>query len=399
MIAFSRILKLLKERLKDRIPPNFETFRDVATYANFMHGNAVLYEQAFASLQNAQVVANPANRLYVTKNANDQFGGNIQSAIDYAVSKNPSADSPWVIEILSPGQYTGNFTLYENIYLTTGSPATSVAVLLTSSTGNTLTLPDSNSGVNSIAITSDSGDTSNSAVSIVPSVSGGVPSVLSSCRAFGTNNAASIRLQPNLNQMPVGIFLDANANSPLGIDIQSGGLVIFGGGASNFHPTGTAIRCEGGSFNIFFQCVIQNDVGSPGYLLEVEGAGAALFSCNSIIASNCFSVSNGGIVIINNHVNANPPTGDTLTLDATSLALLGDWDIGGISPYATFNVADPNNVIYSDDLTFDTGTLAQRPTAPKPGMMFYATDQPDGAKQLIFIAGTGWVDQSDNIIP
>lgn len=352
-----------------------------------------------AQISGAPASNAPLRRLYVTKNPDDPFGGNIQAAVNACES--PSASAPWVVEVLSPGEYAGPVVLPEHVYLVASVPWGTAAVTLRSS-GNTLTLPEVNSGLTGLTVGSDSTNPAHAAVTVIPGAGPGEQSMIVNARAVAANAAASLRVQPGCTSQFVVAVADLNGNSsgPL-VDVQGGGVVAVFAGMTNF-GTGDAMRATGGSFSLVFNAVIQNNSGAAGWLVDADGATVILFTANTLISANGYRGRNGALVALVDAFFFGPPAGTLIDMDATSILGLSEIDIaGGGSPYAQMTIANPANVLHSSSLGFMTGTSAapdQRPTAPQPGMRFYATNRAAGTRQLTFIPGTGWVDQTDTVV-
>lgn len=355
-------------------------------------------------ITSAQPVVSPARRIYLTTNANDPYGGDLQAAIDAAAALQPppSAVAPAVVEILSPGEYVGNFTLPQFVYLTAVAPGTTLAVVLRSSSGNTLTIPEADSGITGIAVLSDSPSTSDAAISVVPVV-GTDSTRLVLSRASGLGGAASLRTEVGTGGTGpvVGIYLDCNGNSPVLIDLIGAGMVINLGGATNFSPTGTCIHASGAaSFSLVFEAVIQSQIGGSGWEIDIEdGATVGVFRGNAVITANGFRARTGAFIGILDYNFYLAPSGTMLELDATGLAGLGNIQIAtGANPYDLIVAPVPANVLFSETLWWREGLDAARPATPRPGMRYYATDRPAGSRQLTWVPSLGWVDQTDTVV-
>lgn len=351
-------------------------------------------------------VVSPARRIYLTKNTDDRYGGDLQAAIDAAATlvPPPSVTAPAVVEILSPGEYVGNFVVPQSVYLTAVAPGTTLAVVLRSTSGNTLTLPEADSGITGIAVISESAAPTDAAISIAPVPAGGDSTRIVLARATGVGGAASLRTEvgSGLAAGPiVGIYLDCNGNSPVLLDLLGAGMVINLGGATNFSPTGTCIHASGAaSFSLLFQAILQTQAGGSGWMIDAEnGATAGVFGGNAVISANCFRSRTGAVVGILDYNFYLTPTGTLLELDATGLAGLGNIQFAtGGNPYDLIVAPVPANVLFSTTLGWREGLDAARPATPQPGMRYYATDRPAGSRQLTWVPSLGWVDQTDTVV-
>lgn len=354
-----------------------------------------------------QGAAQAARRLRVTKNANDPFGGSIQGAIDSITGA--SETTPYIIEVASPGTYEENVVLAPHIYLVALGASPAAAVTLTSSSGTTLTIPERNSGVQGVFVTSSSSSTSDAVVRVVPSTSSpNLGSFLVLVNIVPSDAATPLVTDPGISETVIGIFLGVNGgpNSLLAADIggSGGGLALFTG-SLNAQNGGTGVFVRPGASVSVFTAQLgggTNPAPSP-WVVDVDGgffaasAGVRVFD-----AYNGVRVQNGGQAVLFDMQFLASPVNTSLEVDGTSFAILGPASFinSGASFYSNFNIAGGIN--YVSDGSFESGTVTgpdQRPANPKSGMRFYATDRPPGAQQLTFVPGTGWLDQTDTLVP
>lgn len=353
-----------------------------------------------SALQSIESVVSPDRRVYLTQNADDPFGGDLQRAIDSCES--PTAAAPWIVQIVTPGVYEGNFVVPEHVYLVAVNPGTTPGVTLQSSSGNTLTFPDTNSGASGLTVFTTSPLPADAAINVVPGSGSGDATRFVLMRANGIGGGASLRTQPGTGGVGpiVGIYLDANGTSDVLLDLLGAGIVINLGGVTNFGPNGTAIRATNGSFTLLFQAVLQTANGGTGWLVDADaGSTVYVFNASTVNTANGYRGRTGAFLGVFNHDFLLNLSGTLLDLDALSFAGLGQIQIAmGANPYDLIVAAAPGNVVFAQSLQFLEGLLAGRPATPAPGMRYYATDRPAGTRQLTFTS-LGWVDQADTVVP
>lgn len=407
---FAQVRGLIQNAPKTPIPkgpnriPNPQAWkpRDEALL-DLLAGEADLQAQISAL---APVVA-PARRLYLTKNANDPYGGDLATAISAALALNPppSPADPVVIEILSPGTYEGNVTLVPGLYLVSLSCAPGDSVMLSSSSGVTLTLPEGSSGVQGVNLITTSAAPADAAVEVI---AGGVSdqgSFLILLEILAPNGATALRSVPGTSQLLPLVVAGVTGNTAgPAVDLQGAGLfAIFG--FFNNNAGGTAVLVTNGAFIAVLNALCSIASGSAGWLFDVDGGALIILGQVQFFeTSNVMRGRNGAFLILNNVSSFSNPTGSALDLDGTSVAVVGDEFLpfpGSASAYTGWVGTTTANVAFKPSQLFEVGTTVPdtRPPAPRPGMLFFATDRVAGTQNLTFIPGTGWVDQAGTVVP
>lgn len=350
----------------------------------------------------------PSRRLYLTKNATDQYGGNLNNAIAaaQALTPAPSAANPVVIEILSPGTYTGNFTLVPGLFLVAVSAGPAQGTVLTSTSGVTLTLPEGNSGVQGVDVSSTSANVADAAIEVVAIGNPNAASFLELLDIQAPGGATALRTVPGTSTLLPLVVAGVNgiSTNPL-MDLQGAGFVAIFGFFIN-DGTGTVASITNGSFAIVLNAVVSNAPGGAGWLFDVDGGMVAIIGPTRFFsASNLVRASNGAFVLVFDLTGFSDPSGTVLEVDGTSIAQIGNNFIGAplsTSAYAGWVGTTTANTFFTPTLGWATGTTGgpdQRPPAPQPGMRFFATDLAPGAEQLTFVPGTGWVNQAGAVVP
>lgn len=359
--------------------------------------------EAVKSLGESQAAIAPQHRIYLTQNEDDPYGGNLQNAIDACEA--PTAAEPWIVDILSPGVYEGNFVGREHVYLYAASVPTSTGVVLHSASGHTLTLPETNSGIFGLSVISESPNAGDSAIRIVPAGAGD-PTRLVLSRSSGLNQAASIRCEAGTGAFGpvVCICLDGNGDSPVLADILGGGIVLFNGGfTNNLGAGGTCIRAAAGTFTLILTAILQNGPGA-GWIVDSDGGSVFCFDVRGINTGNLFRSLNGGTLGLASVIYPLDPAGTVLETDIASATFLGNLLIG-TPPYNIYDhfVAPAGAIIiHLQSLDFATGTTAPadtRPLHPKPGMRFLATNLGLGGGLILTWNGTAWIQYDGTIVP
>lgn len=348
----------------------------------------------------------PNRRLYLTTNADDPYEGDLNNAIAAALLLVPSEANPVVIEILSPGTYTGNYTLVPGLYLVAVSAGPGQATVLSSASGVTLTLPEGNSGVQGIDISSTSTDVTDAAVEVVVAGNPDEATFLELLDIQVPSGATAFRTLPGTTGLLPLIVAGVNGSSlnPL-LDLQGGGFVGIFCFLIN-DGSGTVVSITNGAFAIVLNAVISNAPGGTGWLFDVDGGMlAAIGSIRFFSASNIARGSNGAFLLLFDLTGFGDPSGTVLELDGASIAQIGNNFIGSpgaSSAYTGWVGTSPANTFFLPTLGWATGTTGgpdTRPSAPQPGMRFFATDLPAGGEQLTFVPGTGWVNQAGVVVP
>lgn len=348
-------------------------------------------------------VLSPQNRVYLTKNADDPFDGDLQQALDFVGQQSPAADNRWVIEILSPGDYTGNFTFpseYISIVSLSGGPLSPVRLI--SDAGNTLEMPQANCLLMGLSIISNSPNTGDAALYITPSLPGSEGSIVFQCVSDVTAGATALRVGPGVSDLLVSLASGyAGISTDQLVHLQSGGFISLMGFVTGDAPASSIIKAETGTFAVLVSSITSGPSGGTGWLFDADGG--SIFPMAAVIyfeAANIARGRNGATLGLFDLAGFTNPSGTRLDLDLTSVALIDHFvgSPGSSDPFTGFVVADPNNVVFVPDYMFSQGLDAARPATPKAGMTYYATDRAAGSRQLLFVPGIGWVDQGDNVV-
>lgn len=364
-----------------------------------------LQEQITELAESIGPALNPARRIYLTKNADDPFGGNLQTAIDAASAlvPPPSEAAPVVVDILSPGEYVGNFVVPPHVYIAslTGSP--SFVVALTSSSGVTLTMPQQGSGIQGITVLSSSPNAADAALLVVPGGTGN-PSLVVIGNIVTTAGATAVRVSAGVTELVVVIVCGINGvTAGSTVELLGGGLLSLLTVMTN-DLSGGLVSVTGGGLAILLTTTMIAAGGGAGWLMDADAGSIFAFGpVRYFSASNLVRGRNGAFLSLLDVTGPSNPTGTSLDLDATSVAQIGNFigSPGSASAYSGWVVAAPGNVAYLPTLGWGIGTTVapdQRPAAPQPGMRWFATDRAAGTEQLTF-NGTVWVDQTGAVVP
>lgn len=350
----------------------------------------------------ANPILTPANVVYVTKSPDDPFGGSIQAAID-SIAGQASSTNRYIIDIASPGIYHENVVLPEWVFLVSLSGGPNQTVVLESDSGDTLTIPSSNCGIQGLTVRSTSAVATDTAVRIVPSAMPfGESTLLVLTNIITTTAARGLICEPGSDTVS-GVFVGITGNTgvPIGAEILGGGLFLFTGSMQG--GATTALRVAGGGICLLQGVALANNSGGGGFIVDVDGGTFAAQSGVSVFDGfNGVQVQNGGTAFLTSMVALSGIAGPTsLSVDGPSTAIIADFNLNPFTGYYDgFSIL--GTLIFDTIPLFGSGTVAgpdERPASPAPGMTFFATDRAPGTQQLLFVPGTGWLDQTDTVVP
>lgn len=339
------------------------------------------------------------NVVYVSKNPDDQYHGSIQEAIDACT--NPSATNRWLVRVLSPGVYAPA-VLKQYVYLTTdGVGVLGGPVTIDGGLGDTLKVPDVDSGVTGFQINTSSPVSSDRAVRLVPGIAqpNSRQTQFASCEITSTGAGYPFGSDPGTINAP-SILLNSSLQTTTAAwlaKMEGTGFGMFNGALNQF-GTGGGLQAVAGSFNLLIVAVLN---GTGDWMMDADGATIVGVDLKAFNLTKAARASNGGAVMIGSMFSIGGLT-DLLELDATSIGFLGDLQLlqsGDL--YALISSVNPGNVQFFNTLNYAEGTVLgpdTRPASPRGGMTFFASDLVPPRVLTYVPALSAWIDGAGAVI-
>lgn len=358
--------------------------------------------QRFQFVQEALAAGAPVldaeNRVVVSSGPNDPWGGDLQAAIDYVETQQPGPNNRFIIELRST-EYEGNFVVSsEYIWIVSLSGSPGQSCILRSTSGTTLTMPSERSGIQGLVVISESNNPADAAFRLTPVAAPGgniLISVLSNI--ITTTGARGVVCEVGASGIATVYTGISAPGAPFGLEMLSGFFFAF---TTSLQTDAQTALYLGPGTQAFLQLTpITALAGAGGWVVDADGAGfGALSGVRVLDGDNGVRLQNGSFGFLQDMLAVGGIGGTGLEIDATSFVQIGNFNlVPGGDFYSQVNNA--GTISWPADPLFSSGVTADRPADPKPGMRYYATDRAPGTQQLLYVPGTGWVDQADTVVP